>query len=157
MDVLLTHASLFPQQLQQVLQTLGRKVLTVLMAVVMPVVLWLGLGGVGRSKVTAIAAQEPLLNLIYVNLPAESYREVPQPTATSRRGLWEKCRPDWEREIQLVIGAEGKSFGVTALPFDLCNDLSDLRTNSHPYQTILPNLDWNQWLSVNNKANDEAL
>lgn len=146
MDVLLTHASLFPQQLQQFLQTLGRKILTVLMAVVMPVLLWLGLGEAGRPKAAAIVVQESLLNLIYVDLPAEGYQEVPQPAATSRQGLWEKRCSNWERESQLAVEAEVRNFGVTTLPLDLFH----LGSNSvHPYQTILPNLDWNHWLSAN--------
>jgi hypothetical protein len=146
MDILLTHARLFPNQLQQFLQTLGQQVLTLLIAVVMPFLLWFGLGEQpGRAKAVAMTPK-PLLNLIYVALPAEGYQEVPQRAASNRQGLWEKRCPDGEREIQLAVESEDGNSHLSVLP-DF--DWSNLRTNSgYLYQTLLPNLDWNSWLST---------
>lgn len=146
MDTLLTHASLFPKQLQQFLETLGHKILALLIAVVMPLVLWLGLAGQpGRHRANpSPGIQEPLSNLVYVNLPPETYREVPQPEATRRRGLWES-RMAGEQIAQLVVinsqtdsQAEHQAnwqIGVLPPNFDLSNLQTDL---SHPYQAILP-------------------
>jgi hypothetical protein len=140
MDILLAHASLFPDQVRQFFQTFCHKVFTLLIAAVLPLLLWLGLAAQpGRTKATpAIHTQEPLRNLIYVNLPAVGYEEVAQRRASNRRGLWQEIRPDGHREEELwITTTESNNLSVrSVLPnFDLSNLRTDL---TYSFQTVLP-------------------
>jgi hypothetical protein len=139
MDILLTHARLFPNQLRQFLQALGQKVLSLLIGLMMPLLLWLGIGEqAGRAKANpTVGIPEPLLNLIYVNLPAEDNREVPQPTATNRRGLWEKSCPDRERD-QLGVETDASSAAHPSVLLMLPDfDGSNLQADCAPAQTVV--------------------
>jgi hypothetical protein len=132
---LLMHVSLFPQQVWQFLRALGQKVLAAIVAVLMPLSFGLGLTLHERSTTDSEVNPEPLINLIYVELPAEGYEEVPQAGAGDRRGAMQEERREG-RCLELLIDAP-MSFSDSVL---LPNRPLQLHSPDPDHCTTLPNV-----------------
>lgn len=113
MESLLLHASIFPKQLWNFLQSLGQQIVAIGMAVLMPLGLMFGLfPSSGRNHTqSSIAAQATVVNLIHL-LPVETYEEVPQSNAVDRRGQMVERRDDRDRQLEWTIPPSSRNDSV---------------------------------------------
>ncbi|QYO63004.1 hypothetical protein [Leptolyngbya sp. 7M] len=136
LDFLFRHARLFARQLWQFLQRLGQNLLALIIAVLMPIGIWLGLPALfGRSTGAEVNA-ELFTNLIEVALPLAEYEEIPQPDAAERRGPMAEARPDLSHWI-LRIEAPVNSSESVLLPNQPLS-LNRFNPFDQPYSTTFP-------------------
>ena len=131
-ELLWTQAALFPRQLWQWLKQLGRKLLAIVVACLLPFALFFD-ALPGRSKASA-TIELTFPNLLYVSLPEGNYKELPTEQQSDRRGPISENREDIDRPSALLIPALNPSTSVLLPASVVRSNLAPSVFNSyHPW------------------------